>query len=86
MTRPASRKPRRPAAALPDVAPKKAPTQSRAVETYERILATAAELLGEVGIERLSTNLVCRRLGCRRRRSTSTSRTNTPSFTSSVSA
>ncbi len=63
MTRPASRKPRRPAAALPDVAPKKAPTQSRAVETYERILATAAELLGEVGIERLSTNLVCRRLG-----------------------
>ncbi|MFX7961174.1 helix-turn-helix domain-containing protein, partial [Acinetobacter baumannii] len=26
-------------------------------------LATAAELLGEVGIERLSTNLVCRRLG-----------------------
>ncbi|MET2743985.1 hypothetical protein ABXT13_13355, partial [Staphylococcus caprae] len=42
MTRPASRKPRRPAAALPDVAPKKAPTQSRAVETYERILATAA--------------------------------------------
>ncbi|MDP0941271.1 TetR/AcrR family transcriptional regulator, partial [Klebsiella quasipneumoniae] len=44
-------------------APKKAPTQSRAVETYERILATAAELLGEVGIERLSTNLVCRRLG-----------------------
>ena len=63
MTRTASRKPRRPAADLPDVAPKKLPTQSRAVETYERILATAAELLGEVGIERLSTNLVCRRLG-----------------------
>lgn len=60
-----SRKPRArsgPVAALPDVAPKKAPTQSRAVETYERILATAAELLGEVGVERLSTNLICRRL------------------------
>lgn len=38
MTRTASRKPRRPAADLPDVAPKKLPTQSRAVETYERIL------------------------------------------------
>lgn len=45
------------------MAPKKAPTQSRAVETYERILATAAALLGEVGIERLSTNLICKRLG-----------------------
>jgi len=52
-----------PAALLPDFAPKKAPTQPRAIETYERILATAADLLGEVGIERLSTNLVCQRVG-----------------------
>jgi len=42
---------------------KKEPTQSRAVETCERILAGAAQVLGEVGIERLSTNLVCERAG-----------------------
>lgn len=49
--------------APPDLELKKAPTQARAVETYERILAACAELLGEVGIERLSTNLVCQRAG-----------------------
>ncbi len=49
--------------ALPELALKKAPTQPRAIETYERILAACAELLGEVGIERLSTNLVCQRVG-----------------------
>lgn len=48
---------------LPELAPKKAPTQPRAVETFERILSACAELLAEVGIERLSTNLVCRRAG-----------------------
>lgn len=48
---------------LPELAPKKAPTQPRAIETFERILSTCAELLAEVGIERLSTNLVCRRAG-----------------------
>ena len=48
---------------LPELAPKKAPTQPRAVETFERILSTCADLLGEVGIERLSTNLVCQRAG-----------------------
>jgi len=47
----------------PDLAPKRAPLQPRAVETYERILSACAELLGEVGIERLSTNLVCQRAG-----------------------
>lgn len=49
--------------AAPELALKKAPTQPRAIETYERILAACAELLGEVGIERLSTNLVCQRVG-----------------------
>ncbi|WP_083748630.1 TetR/AcrR family transcriptional regulator [Pelomonas sp. KK5] len=58
MTTPASGKPAR-----PDLEPKRAPLQPRAVETYERILAACAELLGEVGIERLSTNLVCQRAG-----------------------
>jgi len=47
----------------PNLAPKRAPLQPRAVETYESILSACAELLGEVGIERLSTNLVCQRAG-----------------------
>ncbi len=51
----------------PDPAPsfeiKKQPTQQRARETYEAILSTTAALLQEVGIERLSTNLVCQRAG-----------------------
>jgi len=46
-----------------DLGRKMAPTQSRAVETCERILDATAQLLGEVGIERLSTNLVCERAG-----------------------
>jgi AcrR family transcriptional regulator len=36
--------------------------QQRSLDTYEQILATTAQLLGEVGIERLSTNLICQRL------------------------
>src|SRR6218665_1905610 len=47
----------------PELSPKRAPLQPRGVETYERILAACAVLLGEVGIERLSTNLVCQRAG-----------------------
>lgn len=47
----------------PDLRPKALPRQGRAQETYERILGVAADLLGEVGIERLSTNLVCERAG-----------------------
>jgi AcrR family transcriptional regulator len=47
----------------PDLGPKAVPRQGRALETYERILAATTELLGEVGIERLSTNLVCERAG-----------------------
>ncbi|ACG78516.1 transcriptional regulator, TetR family [Phenylobacterium zucineum HLK1] len=39
------------------------PSQSRARNTYEAVLTTAGELLGEVGFERLSTNLVCERAG-----------------------
>ena len=42
---------------------KRVPTQTRALETCERILDAAAGLLGEVGIERLSTNLICERAG-----------------------
>jgi AcrR family transcriptional regulator len=47
----------------PDLRPKALPRQGRALETYERILSVAADLLGEVGIERLSTNLICERAG-----------------------
>lgn len=39
------------------------PSQSRARNTFETVLSTAGELLGEVGFERLSTNLVCERAG-----------------------
>lgn len=39
------------------------PRQQRSQDTYEQILSATAELLGEVGIERLSTNLVCQRVG-----------------------
>jgi AcrR family transcriptional regulator len=40
---------------------KNKPQQDRAKRTYERILAAAAELLVEVGVERISTNLVAER-------------------------
>jgi AcrR family transcriptional regulator len=39
------------------------PLQSRARTTFEAVLTTAGELLGEVGFERLTTNLVCERAG-----------------------
>mgnify|MGYP003769171107 CR=1 FL=1 len=37
------------------------PAQSRARETIEQIIVATAELLEEVGFERLSTNMVCKR-------------------------
>tara|TARA_R110002072_G_scaffold71776_14_gene172017 strand:+ start:2583 stop:3425 length:843 start_codon:yes stop_codon:yes gene_type:complete len=42
---------------------KNRPRQARAKRTYEAILNAAAELLVEVGIERISTNLVAERAG-----------------------
>ena len=42
---------------------KNKPRQERAKRTYEAILVAAAELLVEVGIERISTNLVAERAG-----------------------
>ncbi|HEY1397513.1 helix-turn-helix domain-containing protein [Roseateles sp.] len=50
-------------ASPPSLAGKKLPAQQRATETYERILEAAAQTLIEVGVERLSTNLVCMRAG-----------------------
>ena len=39
------------------------PTQDRSRQTYDAILESTAHLLEEVGIERLSTNLICDRAG-----------------------
>lgn len=47
----------------PSLVAKKQPAQQRATETYERILEVTAHTLADVGIERLSTNLVCERAG-----------------------
>jgi AcrR family transcriptional regulator len=47
----------------PSLATKKRPAQQRATNTYEHILEVAANMLGEVGVERLSTNIICERAG-----------------------
>ena len=39
------------------------PKQERALQTRERLLDVAGTLLGEVGIERISTNMICARAG-----------------------
>ncbi|MDE1146803.1 MAG: TetR/AcrR family transcriptional regulator [Azospirillaceae bacterium] len=47
----------------PDLSKKQTPVQKRSIDTLETILNVTAILLGEVGIERLSTNLICARAG-----------------------
>ena len=39
------------------------PKQDRAQATYDRLLNVAGELLAEVGIDRVTTNLICARAG-----------------------
>lgn len=39
------------------------PLQERAKRTFDALLDAAAELLGEVGLERISANLICDRAG-----------------------
>ena len=39
------------------------PKQERSQATYDRLLNVAGELLAEVGIDRVSTNLICARAG-----------------------
>jgi len=46
-----------------DMELKTQPLQERSRQTYDAILAAAGELLEEVGVEQLSTNLVCKRAG-----------------------
>lgn len=43
--------------------PKKrvAPRQERSIQTYEHLLDVAGQLLAEVGVEQISTNLICAR-------------------------
>src|SRR5690349_9289821 len=52
-----------PRTASPRLAMKKKPAQQRSTETFERILEVAARTLADVGIDRLSTNLICQRAG-----------------------
>jgi AcrR family transcriptional regulator len=54
--KPAKRKPQKSAL-------RAAPIQDRAVQTRDRLLDIAGELLGEVGIERISTNMIAARAG-----------------------
>lgn len=49
--------------ASPSLDAKSKPSRPRGKTTYEAVLATAGELLAEVGFERLTTNLVCERAG-----------------------
>lgn len=42
---------------------KQQPVQQRSQETFETILGVTGQLLGEVGVERLSTNLICEKAG-----------------------
>ncbi len=51
--------------ASPDIAldAKLQPTQARGQDTYEVVLATAGEMLREIGFEQLTTNAICKRAG-----------------------
>lgn len=49
--------------ATPSDIPRASPKQERAQQTYELLLDVAGELLAEVGIDRISTNLICARAG-----------------------
>ncbi|MEZ5938237.1 MAG: TetR/AcrR family transcriptional regulator [Hyphomonadaceae bacterium] len=42
---------------------RRSPVQERSIQTRERLLDVAGRLLGEVGIERISTNLICAEAG-----------------------
>ncbi len=52
---------REPKSAAVDMLTKTQPLQERSRQTYEAILAAAATLLEEVGIDSLSTNMICAR-------------------------
>jgi AcrR family transcriptional regulator len=53
----------RPMRARLEIEPRKSPRQARAQKTVERILATTADLLDEIGFDRVTTNMVAERAG-----------------------
>lgn len=63
----ASKTPRKKSAPVADASPaerarpKEPPTGGKPLQTYERLIATTGELLGEIGFERLTTNAICAR-------------------------
>jgi len=59
----AKRAPVAAAGAAPTLDAKPLPSRPRGKNTYEVVLATAGEVLAEVGFERLTTNLICERAG-----------------------
>jgi len=63
VTRPATRSAKRGAGT--DLAPRVEPVQARAKATVERLLATTAELLEEVGVDGFTTNLLAERADVR---------------------
>jgi AcrR family transcriptional regulator len=54
---------RKVAGRTPALETKTAPSQARSQDTYEYILETAGKLLGHMGFEELTTNLICRTAG-----------------------
>ena len=48
---------------LPGKNTRNRPTQKRSAQTFDLILETAAEILEEVGFDKLNTNLICERAG-----------------------
>jgi AcrR family transcriptional regulator len=63
MPKAASGKPQKKSSSQVDTTTKQLPQQARAQDTFELILETTGHLLDEVGLEKLSTNLVCKRAG-----------------------
>jgi len=51
------------ASGLVKLGTKRTPSRPTGVSTFEYLLSTAGHLLGEVGFEGLSTNLICKRAG-----------------------
>ena len=49
--------------AIPKIPERSRPKQERAQQTYDLLLDVAGELLAEVGIDRISTNMICARAG-----------------------
>src|ERR1700761_3371346 len=43
--------------------PKDPPLSGKPLETYEKLIRAAGELLGEVGFEKLTTNAICAKAG-----------------------